>query len=222
MTYIFMDESGDLGFDFKTNTTNKFLITFLVSDNFHIFGRVVKKTFRKLPKDIIKKHSGVLHFREEKYKTHKIFFKNWQKIIAPHKNIGYIATIVLDKKELRLDNYNIDKSDLFNKMTLLLLRKLYFNNLLNLNEVNKFYVSRRETNKFLNKKFTNYIQDNILNEFKSRIEVMIKMPFEVKALQTVDALSFSIFRHQEYSNSEYFDILKPFVKMIEIYDFENR
>ena len=44
MAYIFMDESGDLGFDkSKTRSSKNFLITFFFCDNPSPFEKIVKK-----------------------------------------------------------------------------------------------------------------------------------------------------------------------------------
>ena len=52
MAYIFMDESGDLGFDkSKARCSKNFLITFFFCDNPNPFEKIVKKTFLSMPPD---------------------------------------------------------------------------------------------------------------------------------------------------------------------------
>ncbi len=49
MAYIFMDESGCLGFDFtKPKTSKHFIASFLLSSDKKSLDRVVKKTFRAI------------------------------------------------------------------------------------------------------------------------------------------------------------------------------
>jgi len=44
MTHIYLDESGDLSFDFTKKGTSKFfIITVLISKNKHIFDKLIKK-----------------------------------------------------------------------------------------------------------------------------------------------------------------------------------
>jgi len=215
-----MDESGDLGFDFNKKITNKFLITFLVSDNLLRFGRLIEKTFKKLPKNALRKHNGILHFKKEKIRTQKIFLQNFKETIILNNNNQYIATVILDKKNCEKEFLNIHPSEIFNRMTLSLLNKLYSSKLISSTEIINFYVSRRETNRILNKKFINYIQNNIYLNFNSKINVIIKKPHEIKSLQTVDALSFSIFKYQENFIDDYFNLLSPFIKIIEFYDLK--
>lgn len=49
MAYIFMDESGDLGFDFsKQKTSRYFVITFLMIEDHKIGDVVIKKIISSL------------------------------------------------------------------------------------------------------------------------------------------------------------------------------
>ncbi len=55
MAYIFLDESGNLGFDFKKKKTTKFfVITFLFVKNRNSLNKIVKKVFRDLTKQELK------------------------------------------------------------------------------------------------------------------------------------------------------------------------
>lgn len=70
MAYVFLDESGDLGFDFSKGKTSKyFVITFLFVVNKDQVEKIVKKIFHGfLPKEL-KHHAGYLHAHKEKPKT---------------------------------------------------------------------------------------------------------------------------------------------------------
>ena len=61
MWYLYLDESGDLGFDFKFKNPSKFfticILAFNQRDSFKTIGKAVKKTlYRKLkkPKTVLK------------------------------------------------------------------------------------------------------------------------------------------------------------------------
>ena len=70
MAYIFMDESGDLGFnEQKEKTSKNFIIAFLFSQNKNILDKIVKKVFNALPQNIKKKHSGTFHCYKEQPKV---------------------------------------------------------------------------------------------------------------------------------------------------------
>jgi len=66
MPYIFLDESGDLGFNFKKKGTSKFfVITLLFAGDKRPIEKVVSKTHSELKKKH-KKRGGVLHCYQEK------------------------------------------------------------------------------------------------------------------------------------------------------------
>lgn len=68
--------------------------------------------------------------------------------------------------------------------------------------------SRKETNKFLNENFKNYLSAQVKNNHKLDINIEIKTPHEEKALQAVDFISWSIFRKYEHSDESYYEIFK--------------
>ncbi len=54
--YIFIDESGDLGFNFKKNKTSKyFIVTFILSKDKGVLDKIIKKVFKSFSKTEIKK-----------------------------------------------------------------------------------------------------------------------------------------------------------------------
>lgn len=66
MSYIFLDESGDLGFDFdKKGTSKYFLITCLFTAKKRMIEKVVSKTHSDLKKKY-KRRGGILHCYNEK------------------------------------------------------------------------------------------------------------------------------------------------------------
>jgi len=70
MSFIFMDESGDLGFDFsKPGATSNFLITFLFAKKKRPIEKCVRKTHAGLRKRFRK--VGVLHAYHEEPTTRK-------------------------------------------------------------------------------------------------------------------------------------------------------
>ena len=76
MSYIFLDESGDLGFDFTKNRTSKyFVITCLFTEEKRLIEKLVSKTHASLRK-IHKKRSGVLHAHEETSTTRLRLLRN--------------------------------------------------------------------------------------------------------------------------------------------------
>ena len=66
MAYIFLDESGDLGFDFeKKRTTKYFVVTFLFVNEKRPIEKIIKSIHRGLRKNY-RIRAGVLHAHKEK------------------------------------------------------------------------------------------------------------------------------------------------------------
>ena len=62
MAYIFLDESGDLGFDFsKPKTSRYFIITCLLCVNKRPIEKIVKRLMRSFSAKARARHDGVLH-----------------------------------------------------------------------------------------------------------------------------------------------------------------
>ena len=67
MAFIFVDESGDLGFDFsKTKTSRYFIVTFLFVSEKRPLEKIVRKIFSGFTKKQIRAHGAVLHCYKER------------------------------------------------------------------------------------------------------------------------------------------------------------
>ena len=104
-----------------------------------------------------------------------------------------------------------EKHILYNYITNILIDRIMTKKLLSSNDIT-LVASRRETNKFLNENFKNYLEQSN-NEKGMRLKVEIKTPTEEKCLQVVDACSWAIFRKYEHGDEQYYDIFKS--KIIE-------
>ncbi len=68
--------------------------------------------------------------------------------------------------------------------------------------------SKRETNKFLNDNFTDYLKRQAEINHEQKISVEIKTPAEEKALQAVDCISWAIFRKWERKDDTYYNTIR--------------
>ena len=94
MGYIFLDESGDLGFNFKKKKTSKiFVITCLFVENKRPIEKIIRKTHSELKKKY-KRRFGVLHAVKEKPITRQRLLKR-----LSEKDCA-IMTIYLNKKRV--------------------------------------------------------------------------------------------------------------------------
>jgi len=201
MTYIYFDESGDLGFDFSKKRTSKhILVVFLIVKDKRPISALVKKVFKTLPPAHKRKNNGTLHAHHEKSST----IKRMLYALAT-KNIK-VATMRLDKRKLLiLSNPN----DIYTNIVIALLNKLYANGHLdNTNDI-KLIASRRNTSKHLNDQFT----ENILNKIPEDItlDVSIEKPSDDKCLQAVDFISWSFWQKYERDDNTYSEIISNFV-----------
>lgn len=202
MSYIFLDESGDLGFNFKKKKTSRyFVITLLFVKDKKPIEKIIKKIFKAFSKMEIKNHHGVIHAFKEKPATR-------QKILnlLREKEVSVIS-IYLNKSKVytRLQD---EKHVLYNYVANILLDRVYTKKLIPTNEPITLVASRRETNKFLNENFCNYITNQISGNHKIDFSIEIKNPQQEKSLQVVDVICWSLFRKREYGDESYSNIIK--------------
>ena len=201
MPYIFIDESGDLGFNFKKKNTSKyFIITFLAVDIKRPFEKIVSKIHKNLRKKY-KIRSGVLHATHEEVSTRNRLCK------ALSEKDCNIMVIYLEKEKI-LKKLNNEKDILYNMITKTLLDRILNKKLVNINETIQIIASRREISKFLNENFKKYLLEQIKKKHNISISVQVKTPAEEKILQLADVVSWSIFRKYEFDDNTYYKMIK--------------
>lgn len=202
MAYIFLDESGDLGFNFKKKGTSKFfIVTFLfVEGSKNPIEKIIKKTHSELKKKI-RCRVGILHAVNEKPITRQRLLKRLAgkdcKIMAVYLNKQKVFTKLQDEKQV-----------LYNYITNILLDRIYTKKVVPTDKEIELIASRRETNKFLNENFKDYLNRQIKSNHKGIIKISIKTPSEEKSLQAVDFISWAIFKKHEKGNDSYYNIIK--------------
>ena len=202
MAFIYLDESGDLGFDFtKVKTSKYFVLTFVFVETESAMNKLVKKTFASFSKTQVRSHSGVLHAYKETPRTRQRLLSG-----IAEKEVS-ILSIYLNKAKVytRLQD---EKQVLYNYVTNILLDRIMTRKLVPLNQPVTLVASRRETNKFLNENFRSYLSDQLLQNHKLALEVEIKSPHQVKGLQVVDMACWAIFRKWEHGDDSYYNLIK--------------
>jgi len=208
MSHIFLDESGDLGFNFKKKKTSKyFVITLLFSKEKKPLEKIIKKIFKTFSKKEIKNHHGSLHCYKELPKTRIKMLAN-----LAEKDVSIIA-IYLNKMKVYIDLQGA-KHSLYNYVANILLDRVYSKKLIPVDDTINLVASKRETNKFLNFNFKTYLKNKISENHNLKINIEIKTPIEEKALQAVDFVSWSIFRKIEHQDDSYLNVFKN--KVLEI------
>lgn len=206
-SYVFMDESGDLGFDFsKKKTSEYFVVTFLFAENKKPVEKIVKKIFAGFNKTEVKNHHGSLHAYKERPATRLRLLRQLNE-----KNV-HILVIKLNKHNV-YTKLKDEKHVLYNYVVNILLDRMMRKKLVAKSKPIYFVASKRETNKFLNDNFREYLKKQTRSNHKLDIEVSIKSPTEEKGLQVVDMCSWSFFRKYEHDDESYAKIVKD--KVIE-------
>jgi hypothetical protein len=202
MAYIFLDESGDLGFDFfKSKTSKYFVVTLMFVQNKDSVDSTVRKVFKTFTPKERKFHGGVLHaFRENPKTRIKLLSMLSQKDIS-------IVSLYLNKQKVYTKLHET-KHALYNYVTNIVLDRICVKKLIPANVPICLVASRRETNKFLNENFKNYLRKQVKNKHKLQIEVEISAPQSDKCLQAVDMICWAIFRNREHGDDTYFNIIK--------------
>ena len=119
-------------------------------------------------------------------------------------------TIYLNKKRVYTKLQN-EKAVLYNYVVNILLDRIVSKKFISEDEPIEFIASRRETSRFLNLNFQNYLESQTKNNHKLPITVKIKTPSEERCLQAVDFLSWAIFRKYEYNDDSYYNMLKKII-----------
>ena len=206
MAYIYMDESGDLGFDItKWRTSKFFVITFLITKDEKTPNIIMKKSFNWMKHKKIKIKWWVFHA-----------FSHLESTIQKVLNIAIeydisIMALVLDKRKV-YSYTNSEKHVLYNIIVNKLLDAVINKNLVSdKDEIIHFIASRRETSKTLNEQFVNYLK----NKHKDQPNIIfeIKTPHQSKGLQLVDTISFSIYKKYENNNSDFYVIFEKKIKI---------
>ena len=115
--------------------------------------------------------------------------------------------IYLNKKKVYTKLQN-EKQVLYNYVVNILLDRIYTKRINSVKNGIELIASKRETNKFLNENFKNYLNTQVKNFHKINIKIDIKSPHEKKALQAVDFVSWAIFRKYEFNDSSYYNLIK--------------
>jgi len=193
MKYIYLDESGELGF--SKASSRYFTITLLVCDPKaeQELQRVIKKIRQKKLKKKLKESPEIKWNNSSDWIKDKVFEKL--------KNIKFeIFTIILDKSKV----YNYlrgEKHRLYNYLTQLIITEC------SMDGKTKLVVDRSKNKRSLRDDFDQYIRGKV----KDRCEDMEISHEDSKnngVLQTLDFVSGAIFNKYGFEKKEYYDKIK--------------
>jgi hypothetical protein len=198
MAYIFLDESGDLGF--KKTSSKWFLFTIALTNDARALERVVKRVWQPLKKK--HKKLGELHASHEKDSTRRRVLQR----LSDVKDLKVLC-VMLNKKKVYVDLQN-QKNYLYNYTANILLDRLHTKGVLTPKEPIHLFVDRKDTKKRLRENFISYLTDSMKKRRDGSFVVELHSSHENKSLQAVDFISWAIFRKYEQGDYEFYEIIK--------------
>ncbi|MCF6147643.1 MAG: DUF3800 domain-containing protein [Candidatus Kuenenia sp.] len=208
MLYLYLDESGDLGFDFFAKKPSKFFtVTILavsgIENNRRLINAVKKTIKRKLPNRQLEMKGAKDSIRIKNY-----FYKLASTIPFD------IYSLTLNKQRV-YDNLTKQKDRVYNFIARNALERIPVENAsLRIEVVIDKSKSKNEIREF---------NEYIIRHIKGRIDPRIPLDIhhwtshENMGLQAVDTFSWGIFRKYEKKDYEWFDVFKGNVKYDTIY-----
>lgn len=200
MKYLFLDESGELGF--KLTSSRYFLIAILSCDDNEI--KKVRKIIKRIRTRKLKKKLKELTELKANNTSKQIREAVLKKLNSL--NIE-IYTIILDKKQV-YDYLKNKKDKLYNYVSHLIISEC------SINDKNiDLFVDKRGA-KIIASEFTNYITEKLkgINK-KCKLKVYHLDSKIESGLQVVDFVSWSIFRKYEHKDDSYYNIIKSKIKL---------
>ncbi|MCC6126767.1 MAG: DUF3800 domain-containing protein [Pirellulales bacterium] len=203
MWHLYLDESGDLGFDFDSKKPSEFLtITILAtndSDTAKALNSAVKHTLRR---KVNRRKKHIVH--ELKGSNSSIAVKRFFYEKISSLNFGIYA-MTLNKKEVdeELRNNAITKSRLYNFIAQQILRNIPFEEARNAVEL----IVDKSKKKREMEEFNEYVFSQLKTRIDPRVQLTIhhRDSCAVRNLSAVDLFSWGIFRRYERNDREWHD-----------------
>ncbi len=200
MAYIYMDESGDLGFNDYELNSKFFIITFLIANNEKEISNVMKNLYKWMEgKKVRRKKSAFFHANQEWKASVKRALD-----LASRRDIKVVSLVLQKDIISRKDKENIHS--LYNKAVWYLLEQCERRNYLTYKDKHYFIASRKETKRQLNENFISYLESSHSDLLD--IDIIIDNPSQVKWLELVDPISFAIYQKYEKWDLELYSVIK--------------
>jgi hypothetical protein len=203
MITVFLDESGDLGFDLSRRaTSDHFLVTALVCPDVKAVDKAVKKVFSEFSKTEVRNHHGYLHAFAEKPQTRRRLLG-----LLARLDVG-VEVIVLDKRRV-FTNLGDEPHVLYASIVNVLMSRLLARQVMGSGEPVRLVASQRETVGFLNRSFVAFLNERMVTPPGVTVTVEVVHTSAEKGLQAVDLVSWSLFRQIEHGDPTYADMIRP-------------
>lgn len=213
MQYLYLDESGDLGFDFVNKNPSKFLTLAILSvngtDNNRRLINTVKRTIRKK----LKPSGGPARLELKASKAAPAVIEYFLGKLAGLEIRAY--TLTLNKKRL-FASLTRDKSRIYNYIARLVVDRVAIEPELDCVE---FIIDRSKGKKEIHE-FDEYVKKQLQGRIDpERTRFIIKHEDSCLAhgLQAVDSISWAVFRKYERKDNRWLGIIKNVLEYESLY-----
>lgn len=210
--YLYLDESGDLGFNFENKKSSRFfVITLLTITGSKSIKSINKAVARTLDNKLNHKNKKRRFISELKGSSTTLEVKKYF-LNYIHRNIPdlFLYSIILDKSCLLESMKNPIKERIYNHMTHQLLEKIEFPNVKHVNLV----VDRSKDNLGV-KEFNDYLYANLslcLN-LKTKLYISHDSSEKHKGIQAADIFCYGIGRKYELKDESWYNLFKDKIKV---------
>jgi len=210
---IYLDESGDLGFDFnKAKTTNNFVITLLVCDgkeSANTFSHAIRRTLKNklnFKKNEAREIKGTQTTQAVKeYYHHQLSPDGWE-----------VYTLILDKrKAMQLVKRHLDTNRIYNVIARSAIGCIDFTNADSVTLITDRCKSNSEI-----RTFNEYIRNQLEAVLPLNVPLFIhhNLSHNEPGLQAADLFCWGIFRKYELRDSEWYDVYSKKIAIEKIYE----
>lgn len=191
MSYIYIDESGDLGT--KKASSKYFVMAAIKVENSKKLENIIKKTRRDFKKKML---------TSNEVKGGNLPYELKIKILEKLKNIDYEVFIIVFDKENR---YKIGYEDNKKAYDILASRLA---KLINIDKPTFIFIDKSKNKQEEIDNFNELFLNNLNNIKKQPITIEHADSMHYKGLQMADLISWSTFQNFENDNPEFLDIIK--------------
>ena len=192
MSFVYIDESGDLGT--KKTSSKYFIIAAIKVEDSKKLEKIIKKTRRLSRKKMI---------TSNEIKGGNLPYDLKIKILKKLNNIGYeVFIIVFDKKNRYKIGYGHDNKETYDILASKLAK------LINIDKPTFIFIDKSKNKLEEINNFNELFLNNLNNIQKQPIKIEHVDSMHYKGLQMADLISWSTFQNFENENPEFLDMIK--------------
>ena len=192
MSYIYIDESGDLGT--KKFSSKYFVIVGVKVENPITLDRVINKTRRSVKKKLL---------TSNEIKGSNLPYELKLKIFKKLKNVNYETFILVFEKINRYKiGYGYDNKELYDILASELAK------LITITNPTFIFIDKSKNKNYEILKFNQKFLENLINYKNQPITIEYVNSMHFKGLQIADLISWSIFQSFEHDNNEFSRLIK--------------